>query len=160
MTLYFHTIPTSNIAYLLKLVLMQLEDNFLYGNIPDEICSNNAIQYLSGSCPVLQELTPAPVPFQTNDVPFTQASVSARNGVISGDNVRKRGRSGSARANNGGRTIGGIRKRKEQIKNVRKRGGTRKGQITRGLARTVPTPTPTLEYWWSCNCCTECLPVN
>lgn len=142
-------------------MVLQLEDNFLYGDIPDEICSNNALQYLSGSCPVLPKSTPAPVPFQTNDVSLTQASVSARNGVRANNNVRNRARTGGARTNNGERTNNnGTRKKRGQTKNGRQRGGTRKSQTTRGLAQSVPTPSPTLEYWWSCNCCSECLPVN
>ncbi|KAL3801073.1 hypothetical protein HJC23_002366 [Cyclotella cryptica] len=38
-------------------------------------------------------------------------------------------------------------------------GATRKrsGQRPRDLAQNTPTSSPTLEYWWSCNCCTECL---
>ena len=26
------------------------------------------------------------------------------------------------------------------------------------VTQNAPTPSPTLEYWWSCNCCTTCYP--
>ncbi|KAL7529174.1 hypothetical protein ACHAXR_002830, partial [Thalassiosira sp. AJA248-18] len=32
------------------------------------------------------------------------------------------------------------------------------GLSTVEVSQDVPTPSPTYEYWWSCNCCTTCYP--
>ena len=108
---------------------------------------SNTIQYISGNCPALPEPTPAPVSSQTGN---TNNALAARNGVRANNNVRNSVRTNGARTNNGARAS-------------RKRNGTRQRnkQTSRGLAQnTPPTPSPTLEYWWSCNCCSECLPAT
>ena len=34
----------------------------------------------------------------------------------------------------------------------------REWAVAAATQQNVPTPSPTLDYWWSCNCCTTCYP--
>jgi len=143
-SLFIFSILTA-IRYFRTLVVLHLEDNFLYGDIPQEIC-HGTIQYLSGSCPILPESTSdTALSAQSEGDQLTQASMSAQNGVRA-NSVRNQARTNRARMNgtNTSQRKNGSRQRTEQT--IRRLAGT-------------PASSPTLEYQWSCNCCHACLSV-